>query len=385
MADRPVRVVHVVWRFSRHAGVQSVVRRLADGIDPSRVELHIIQARAALAQDELDAVPATVHSLGFSPKRRPWHRVMVVWSVARRMWAIRPDVVQFHSGTVWMGLLGWLRHPRMPMVLEVHDAPGSGRHGRLTDRLEGVWVCVSKATLVAHSSAVATQTREAWHVPAERIAMFPLAVDAAGADGAHSPAGAAAGEGTRAQLGIGADSFVMLGLGRLVPSKRFDIMIEVLAGLRDTGVGADLIIVGVGAEDDSLRTVARARGVDGAVHISGRLSEDELDDAFGAADVLCSTSEYEGFGLSLIEAMAWSVPVVAMAAGGVTDIVVDGETGYLVEPGDVAAFVSHLPAMAADGELLERLGHAARARATEVYGPQRMVEAFTEVYLRSRA
>jgi len=73
------------------AGVQSVVRGLADAIDPSRVELHITQARTALVPDELGSVPATVHSPGFPPKRHPWHRAMGVWAVARRMWTIRPD------------------------------------------------------------------------------------------------------------------------------------------------------------------------------------------------------------------------------------------------------------------------------------------------------
>ena len=97
----------------------------------------------------------------------------------------------------------------------------------------------------------------------------------------------------------------------------------------------------------------------------GWVAHDELLRLYERAAVVVCPSLREGFGVSCAEAMAHGRPVVASAVGGLRDLVVDGETGLLVPPGDVAALRAALERLLADAELRRRLGAAARARAAE--------------------
>ena len=145
-----------------------------------------------------------------------------------------------------------------------------------------------------------------------------------------------------------------VGVGRFVPSKRFSTLVAAATTVSDLGV----VLVGAGPLDESLREAARAHAVEDRVWLTGPLFDDDLADALGAADILCSPSEYEGFGLTLIEGMACGLPVVAHAVGGVTDIVEDGVTGRLLETSDPAVWASALGALAAQRDERLRLGAA---------------------------
>jgi len=97
----------------------------------------------------------------------------------------------------------------------------------------------------------------------------------------------------------------------------------------------------------------------------GMVPHDELLDLYGRAAVVACPSHREGFGVVCAEAMAHGRPVVASAVGGLLDLVVDGETGLLVEPGDVRALRRALRRLLEDSELRRRLGEAGRRRARE--------------------
>jgi glycosyltransferase involved in cell wall biosynthesis len=97
----------------------------------------------------------------------------------------------------------------------------------------------------------------------------------------------------------------------------------------------------------------------------GMLPHDELLPYYGRAAIVACPSRREGFGVVCAEAMAHGRPVVASAVGGLLDLVVDGETGLLVEPGDVGALRAALQRLLGDAELRRRLGAAARERARE--------------------
>ena len=95
----------------------------------------------------------------------------------------------------------------------------------------------------------------------------------------------------------------------------------------------------------------------------GFVPHDELVGLYERAAVVACPSHREGYGVVCAEAMAHGRPVVASAVGGLLDLVVDGETGLLVAPGDVAALRSALDRLLADADLRRRLGEAARERA----------------------
>ncbi len=155
---------------------------------------------------------------------------------------------------------------------------------------------------------------------------------------------------------------LVLGLSRLVPRKGFDIVIDAVAELP----GVQLAIGGTGR--DAARLQRRARG-NPDVHFLGRVAEADLPRVYGCADVfaMCCRDrwaglEAEGFGIVFLEAAACAVPAVAGRSGGAHEAVADCETGFVVEPRDVAAV------RAAIGATVRR-PRAARARWAGRRGP----------------
>jgi glycosyltransferase involved in cell wall biosynthesis len=145
------------------------------------------------------------------------------------------------------------------------------------------------------------------------------------------------------------------------------------------------------AEKGVLELVEAARGLPLVVAGDGPLRErlpgalgfvphDELLGLYGRAAVVACPSRREGFGVACAEAMAHGRPVVASAVGGLLDLVVDGETGLLVPPGDVGALRAALERLLADAELRRRLGSAARARARDALSWERSVALTLSAY-----
>jgi len=374
----PIEVAQVMWRLSRGGGVQTVVRMLINESDPASVRFTIVPARPMLAEDGLEELPVSVmpgrHLHG---SLRLHHRLQIMFDVARRLRSAHSTVVHLHSGTIWMGFFIPLVARRRRYVVEVHDAPGSGRHGRVTDRVEGWWSRLVRAQVVCHSSSVALAIAERWGVPPARLTTVPLAVDPDQFDPMRYGPDRAR---RRAELGLPADAIVLVVVGRLVPSKRFVLVVESLAQLDER---VHLVVVGEGSERGALERRAAELGVADRVHFVGFLGE--LGPTVAAADMLVSASEYEGFGLTVAEGMMLGLPVVATAAGGVTDVVVDGETGVLVPVNDGERLTSELAALVADEPRRTALGKAGRSRAVEQFSPTALVRAFGELYRRQNS
>jgi glycosyltransferase involved in cell wall biosynthesis len=149
--------------------------------------------------------------------------------------------------------------------------------------------------------------------------------------------------------------------GRLSPEKGIEDLLAVADGL-------DLIVVGDGP--------LRAR----VPQALGMLPRPELYARLGRAAVVVFPSRRDGFPVTCAEAMAHGRAVVATAVGGLPDMVVDGETGLLVPPGDRRALRSAIDRLLADEELRRRLGAAARERITDLAGWDRVVDATIDCY-----
>jgi glycosyltransferase involved in cell wall biosynthesis len=165
----------------------------------------------------------------------------------------------------------------------------------------------------------------------------------------------------RARLGIPADAFVIVAVGRLVAVKGFDVAVRALSRLRAAVPSATLLLVGDGPERHALEAQARAEGVAAAVRTTGVV--DDVLPFLAGADVLAAPSRNEGMGRSIVEAMALGLPVVATRVGGIPDVVGEGETGRLVPVEDAAALATALIELASDPPLRAKLGDAAMDRA----------------------
>jgi glycosyltransferase involved in cell wall biosynthesis len=130
-------------------------------------------------------------------------------------------------------------------------------------------------------------------------------------------------------------------------------------------------LVGCGPEELRLRTLADALGVSSCICFLGE--QPDVAPYLAQMDLYVQASVAEGLPNSVLEAMAAGLPVVATAVGGTPEIVLDGQTGLLVAPGDPFALGDAVLALQADRSQAERFGRAGRARVEAYFGEVRMI------------
>jgi glycosyltransferase involved in cell wall biosynthesis len=165
---------------------------------------------------------------------------------------------------------------------------------------------------------------------------------------------------------------------RLAPQKRNDLVVEAFALIRRTRPQAELHIVGDGPDLASLQRRIVELGVEGAVHLLGR--RDDVPEILSRAACFVMTSDYEGCPISVIEAMAAGLPVVATDVGGVPELVADGSSGLLVPPGAAPRVAAAVETMLADPARAGEMGHAGRAIARGRLSHERMMDAVLALY-----
>lgn len=278
------------------------------------------------------------------------------------------DVVHTHNPQplIYTALAG-----RMARMAVVHTKHGEGHMGsrgekflrRLAARLAHVFVAVSEQT--------AAQARAQRDCPPGRLTVVPngIVLDRFAPD-------AVARRAVRVELGIPEHAFVAGTVGRVDRNKNQAALVRAAAPL--LGEGFQLVVVGDGPAMDELRQAVAALPAPARVHLLGRrMDVSRLMPAFDAF-VLPSLSE--GLPLVIPEAMACALPVVSTAVGGIPAVVREGETGYLVPPGDEAALREHLAALAADREHAAALGRVARIHALAEHSAERMARQYLALY-----
>jgi glycosyltransferase involved in cell wall biosynthesis len=149
----------------------------------------------------------------------------------------------------------------------------------------------------------------------------------------------------------------VVAVGRLVPVKRFDMMIEGLVALKPRHPELRAVIAGEGYERPALEELIRRHGAESWISLPGRISDEELIELYRSAWVLTSTSAREGWGMTVTEAAACGTPAVVTRISGHRDAVVEGQTGLLFD--DVPGMVSTLDSVLTDEVLRKRLSEGA--------------------------
>ena len=174
----------------------------------------------------------------------------------------------------------------------------------------------------------------------------------------------------RRATGLSAEGPLLVFVGRIQPLKGVDVAVEVLAELDRLGVaGSQLVLVGgpsgpLGpAEMERVMAAAEARGVAERISRVPPLPHELLSAYYRAADCCLVPSRSESFGLVALEAAACGTPVVASAVGGLTTLVEDGTTGFLVDQGRADAFAARVAQLWADPEAARAMGRAASRHA----------------------
>lgn len=275
-----------------------------------------------------------------------------------------------HSNSLWTHMDTALagRLSRRPVVIELHDLvlPGLGR------KLLGASARLAAAT-VAISTAVAGVVGDG---KASGVRIVPQAVDLRRFfPGPADP--------TIRQALTGDPGGLLVGIvGRIDPMKGIDVLVRAMAHLTGPAAKARLVVVGspgldAGEYERRVRADAEQLLGDRARFVGPLV---QVPDVFRSLDVLVNASAAEPFGLTVLEAQASGVPVVAASSGGILDFVTDDDNGLLVPPGDAGALARALARLIGDPELRVRLGRRGRETAEAAHGLDHRAGILAEIY-----
>jgi glycosyltransferase involved in cell wall biosynthesis len=278
----------------------------------------------------------------------------------------RPDgLVEIWNGMPFFSPL-WARCPRIVFLHHVHAEmwqmvlrPWHAEVGEFIER--------RVAPPLYRDTRIVTLSESSRHEIVAMLKLRPSRVSVVrpGIDPRFSPGGARA------------PHPLVVAAGRLVPVKRFDLLMDALVEVRRRVPDLHVVIVGEGYERARLEAHQHALGAVGWIELPGRVDDDELLDLYRRAWVVASTSQREGWGMTVTEAAACGTPAVVSRIAGHVDAVEDGVSGLVVnvgadhsrragDPGPIAPFADAAAALLTDSALRTRLGDGARRRAREL-------------------
>ena len=329
-----------------------------------------IASDAGALESEASASGATLWHV---PLRTSAEMSPKVWQstrqLAQRLHREPVDVIHAHTRVAQVVADRLSHRLKIPYVTTWHGffRPNLGRR---------LWPCTGALTM-AISEPVRQHLIHDFHVPAERIRLIPHGIDPAPFESPVDPREA---QQLREQVGLPANEPVVGTVARLVASKGVDQLIQALPHIRTAVPTARLLIVGDGEERARLEQLANALSVRDAVHFAGALPATEAALSLMSVFVFLPADK-EGFGLSLLEAMAAARPIVAVRrGGGSTWALEQAQIGQLIEPGQPPALAKAILDVLQHGEAACRAAGQARALVRERYSIDRMVQQVEAVY-----
>lgn len=338
----------------------------------SRAEFRFVFA----CLDTLGSMGQTLQEEGFEVfvlGRRPGLDVRCAWRLGR--WLKRANVRLVHAhqyGPFFYSALARRLSRHTPILLTEHgrDYPDYRRPKRVlanrwllarNDRLVGVGDCVRRALIDNEG------------FPASRVEVIRNAVDTS-----RSETPPRLRQELRTEWGVAPHDPVIIQVARLNRLKDHVTALRMMELVTQRLHRARLVLVGDGEERPALEQLARQLGLERQVIFFGERSD--VADILPAADLFLLTSITEGIPLTLIEAMAAGLPCVTTDVGGNGEVLVDGETGLLAEPGQPEDLAEKVCRLIADLPLRARLGRAGRERAVAEFDHLRMHQAYQLVY-----
>ena len=373
--DQPIRVLTVIARMNV-GGPAWLASVLTSGLDPGLFESRLLCGRVDDGEADFldlrhpDLPVRRISTLGKGV--RPLDDLRALVAIRREIRSFRPHIV--HTHTAKAGVLGRLAAISCRVPLRVHTHHGhllKGYFGPVVVRMiRAVESFLARHTsaLVAVGARVRDDLLDAGIGRAEQYTVIPPGVE----PGEISP-----GRNGREALGLAEGAQVVLFVGRLTRIKRFDRLIKAMAIVVQEVPEALLVVIGEGDELEEAKRSSRPLGA--AVRFLGWRAE--LGSAYEAADVVVLASDGEGMPVSLIEAAMAGRPCITTDVGSAGEVVIHGETGYVV-PTDPESIAGGLLTLLRDDGLRQRMGDTARRLAERNYSVRRFVSDHELLYRR---
>jgi glycosyltransferase involved in cell wall biosynthesis len=231
---------------------------------------------------------------------------------------------------------------------------------------------------VAMSHAIAAECVAAGAAP-ERVVRLPHGVDTA----RFRPASDDERRALRVRYGLPEAAVIATYTGRLLRGKGLEALVDAFAAVAAEEPRAHLMIVGSGegqslSVEPELKESVRRRGLGDRVTFTGRV--DDVAERLRASDLFVFPSEFEGLGISLVEAAACGLPAIGARTGGIVDVIEEGASGLLVPPRDAAALASALRALVGDPERRRQMGRRAREVARDRFDLEDSVSRYVALF-----
>ena len=379
----PARVLHVITRLIL-GGAQENTLLTAEGLD--RMERYEVTLAVGDSRgpegDLLDRARASMRLVEIPELRRsvhPVYDVVALWRLYRLMRSERYDIVHTHSSKA--GVLGRLAARLAGTPVVVHTLHSLVFHDRQPRAVNRTWRAVKRlmAPLTDHFVSVAHAVTDgavaARIAPRERFTTIRSGMELDWFLEARPDPAAA-----RRELGLPEDAPVVGKIARLFPLKGHDELLDAWPAVVARQLDARLLLVGDGILHERLVERVRELGVSDSVVFAGLVPRERIPAVIAAMDVLVHTSLREGLARVLPQALAMGRPCVAFALDGAPEVVLDGETGFLVEPDDTAGLADALARLVGDPELRARMGAAGRALVDPEWRAETMVARTAELY-----
>jgi glycosyltransferase involved in cell wall biosynthesis len=352
------------------AGAERVMLNFLQHYDTSTFSVRVA---SYLNHQRLDnSFTAALEEQGIPHDKIPIGNTSLVWQVRQTVALIRReaiDIVHTHGyRSDFIGLIA-ARVAGIPIVSTVHGwTPVSIklRGYQMLDRF-----CLKRFDSIICVSRRLHEEFVQLGISADRVIYLPNAVSLPEQiPGRRDTA--------RQRLGVTAQEKIIVAIGRLSPEKGLDILLAAYARQFGSDRGVRLILVGDGPELVELKSLAGRLGIAEQVLFAGFSAD--VAGYYAAADLFVMSSHTEGFPMALLEAMAWGLPVLATAVGGIPDIIQDGKDGCLVPPGDEERLSAAMGHLLGDRGLAGNMGQMARQTITERFAADQWARALESVY-----
>jgi len=359
-----LKVLQLIPTLDR-SGAEKQMVLLATGLPRERFRVEVATlTRLGPLEAELRAAGVPVTALGKRFKLDPLAFVRLV----RFLRAGRFDVIQtwIFAANTYGRVAARLARPPVVVTAEMAVDLWKSPRELAIDR----WLAQRTDRVVGNSQAVVDFYRRNG-IPAERLALIRSGIGAEAPPRVDRAA-------VRANFGWPADSSLLVFAGRLAAQKGVDDLIAAIDLVQYLLPALRVLIVGDGPLRSQLEATAAAFRLGGIVRFTGH--RDDVPQLLAAADLLVLPSLYEGLPNIVLEAMQAALPVVATAAPGTTEVVVDGQTGLLVPLRDPPALAQAIRTVVEDPERARLWGAAGRKRVESEFPAATMIDAYASLY-----
>jgi glycosyltransferase involved in cell wall biosynthesis len=380
-----MRVTHVITRLIVGGAQENTITSVLGLRQKPGLDVRLISGPSLGAEGSLESAAARAGlRVQLSPHLvrpvHPWHDALAFRDLARTFGRERPDLLHTHSGKA--GFLGRLAAARARVPLIVHTLHGpsfGGFQGPLANTLFRAAERRAGAVTTHFVSVAEAMTRQYLAAGIGRPEQYSLIYSGfdlqpfLAAD--NSPR-------ARERWGLAASDLVIGKIARLFKLKGHDDLFAVAGEIVRQCPQARFLLVGDGPWRARFEDLARERGLERHFVFTGLVPPGEVPALVGIMDVLVHLSRREGLPRALPQALAAARPVVAWDCDGAKEVCIDGETGFLLPPGDRAALQSRILQLARDPALREKLGKRGQDWVRERFAAQAMVDQLHELYLK---